>query len=644
MFSFAEQDWIRDPGPRSKNRWKHTRTGRIVYGAQNPGASKRGGSPAPADEAKTPKQPAAESPDRAKRFEEAHAKIKAMLDGERTPEAAKDLLNHLSGMTVDELTRIKKAYGLKASGKKAELAAKIGERLAAKKPEAKPAAAPKPEPQPAAAAAPAEKPAPTSSPSPLSTEEFRGELARAMKRVESRSSRPNFVSLVDLRKELPNISREDFDRHLYQLRRSGLYTTTGAEGRGGLKPEERDAGIVEDGVLQLFVSRRRDGDGGYPAENDHLRPAPKPAPAKPTPPPPAAATPAAKPAPKPTPKQETYDEGISTVRSLVKGVNEIRDQNKQDHGGSWSHSGELGRAIDKWKDAATKTIARLPVPAGWSADVERTAWSNYITFARRNDDGMPVDDDGDEDYEAIIKVRVSDHAAGSGRHHGENDLEFLLCGDAEDDKNPELDNAEGQMAAVFKSKFGIDWRLAAKKPEQQPAAAPKPAEMEPAAKPARSQEDQMRTWSDWKPKLSEARSPTADRERKRIMAMPLREDATQSLMTQMGAMPPGAAVSFTEAYRELSRKIPDITKDQFRRAVMEVQRTSQDVVRPFTRNPQEFFAAQGDIDLAVPNGDGFDYFLRAAPPPASPAPAEKPAPKPKTPDSPAAKPSTAPEK
>lgn len=237
-------------------------------GAKKPAATKRADSQQQARQAATAilKAPKADNPEQA-----------------RT--TAQELIGHLAKMTIPQLKELKTELGIKGANPK--LKAQIIEQIRGHQELAATA-----EP----AVAPAEKPAPSPSPAPpLSAEEFRGELARAMKRIESKAVHPNFVSLVDLRKELPHISREDFDRHLYQLRRSGLYTTTGAEGRDGLKPEERDAGIVEDGILQLFLSRRRDRDGGYPAEKDHLMPPPKPAPAKPTPKPKTPDSPAAKP-------------------------------------------------------------------------------------------------------------------------------------------------------------------------------------------------------------------------------------------------------------------------------------------------------------------------------------------------------------
>jgi hypothetical protein len=38
------------------------------------------------------------------------------------------------------------------------------------------------------------------------------------------------------------------------VRRQGRYSLSAAEGRHGISPEERDAGIIEDGSLLLFAS------------------------------------------------------------------------------------------------------------------------------------------------------------------------------------------------------------------------------------------------------------------------------------------------------------------------------------------------------------------------------------------------------
>jgi hypothetical protein len=65
----------------------------------------------------------------------------------------------------------------------------------------------------------------------------------------------NLVSLVFLRRELC-LPRETFDAGLRQLRQAAHYGLSAAEGRHGVSDEEREAGVVEDGTLLLFVSRR----------------------------------------------------------------------------------------------------------------------------------------------------------------------------------------------------------------------------------------------------------------------------------------------------------------------------------------------------------------------------------------------------
>jgi hypothetical protein len=76
----------------------------------------------------------------------------------------------------------------------------------------------------------------------------------AFQRIE-RQRGHNFVSLVDLRRAVP-VDRHAFDAGLEVLRRAGRFTLSGAEGRDGLVPEQREAGIEEDGSLLLYVSRR----------------------------------------------------------------------------------------------------------------------------------------------------------------------------------------------------------------------------------------------------------------------------------------------------------------------------------------------------------------------------------------------------
>jgi hypothetical protein len=85
--------------------------------------------------------------------------------------------------------------------------------------------------------------------------EFGPAFAAAFDRLDRQAGGHNFVSLVDLRRELP-ADRGKFDAELRRLRLAGRYTLSAAEGRHGLSPAEQDAGIPEDGALLLYVSRK----------------------------------------------------------------------------------------------------------------------------------------------------------------------------------------------------------------------------------------------------------------------------------------------------------------------------------------------------------------------------------------------------
>jgi hypothetical protein len=86
------------------------------------------------------------------------------------------------------------------------------------------------------------------------TADFAPAFDSAFARLDRQGGGHNFVSLVALRQALP-VPREQFDRELRALRQAGRYTLSAAEGRHGISPEEREAGITEEGSLLLFVSR-----------------------------------------------------------------------------------------------------------------------------------------------------------------------------------------------------------------------------------------------------------------------------------------------------------------------------------------------------------------------------------------------------
>jgi hypothetical protein len=88
--------------------------------------------------------------------------------------------------------------------------------------------------------------------------DFEPAFDAAFQRLDRGRGGHNFVSLVDLRQAV-QAGREAFDAGLRRLRIAGRYTLSAAEGRHGTTPEERAAGITEDGALLLYVSRKSVG-------------------------------------------------------------------------------------------------------------------------------------------------------------------------------------------------------------------------------------------------------------------------------------------------------------------------------------------------------------------------------------------------
>jgi hypothetical protein len=105
-------------------------------------------------------------------------------------------------------------------------------------------------------APPASSPAPVSPSSRRETPvDFAHAFDEAFNQINRQKGAHNFVNLVELRRVLP-LPRECFDAELRKLRIAGRYTLSTAEGRHGISPEERAAGIFEDGSLLLYVSRK----------------------------------------------------------------------------------------------------------------------------------------------------------------------------------------------------------------------------------------------------------------------------------------------------------------------------------------------------------------------------------------------------
>jgi hypothetical protein len=99
-----------------------------------------------------------------------------------------------------------------------------------------------------------EAPAPAARPEPTPMA-FSQAFDEAFARLDRAAGGHNFVSLAVMRPAL-KVEREAFDAGLRELRRAGQYTLSAAEGRHGLGESERAAGVIEDGTLLLYVSRR----------------------------------------------------------------------------------------------------------------------------------------------------------------------------------------------------------------------------------------------------------------------------------------------------------------------------------------------------------------------------------------------------
>lgn len=87
----------------------------------------------------------------------------------------------------------------------------------------------------------------------VSAEKFSARFRMAFAKLDRDNGSHNFVSLVDLRRDLACFSREVFDEGLRQLRIAREFSLSTAEGRYGISEEQRDAGINEGGRLLLYV-------------------------------------------------------------------------------------------------------------------------------------------------------------------------------------------------------------------------------------------------------------------------------------------------------------------------------------------------------------------------------------------------------
>jgi hypothetical protein len=86
-------------------------------------------------------------------------------------------------------------------------------------------------------------------------ETFADRFDREFSRLDRQNGSYNFVSLFELRRALPEFSREQFDHGLKQLRQARRFRINVGEGRSGVSAEQQEAAIIEDGTVHSSVSR-----------------------------------------------------------------------------------------------------------------------------------------------------------------------------------------------------------------------------------------------------------------------------------------------------------------------------------------------------------------------------------------------------
>jgi len=92
---------------------------------------------------------------------------------------------------------------------------------------------------------------------PAPAHDFDQAFRSAFERLDRRNGSTNFVKIADLRHELADFSREEFDAGLRELRIDGIFSLDSHEGlHGSLTDNDREAGVREAGSLLVYASRR----------------------------------------------------------------------------------------------------------------------------------------------------------------------------------------------------------------------------------------------------------------------------------------------------------------------------------------------------------------------------------------------------
>lgn len=87
---------------------------------------------------------------------------------------------------------------------------------------------------------------------------FADDFVAAFEKLDRESSFRNYLKLLDLRRQLPDYDRSEFDRGILDLCRQRLFGLEGSDGSTvKLTEEERSAGIMDGGSLLVYCRRRK---------------------------------------------------------------------------------------------------------------------------------------------------------------------------------------------------------------------------------------------------------------------------------------------------------------------------------------------------------------------------------------------------
>lgn len=124
---------------------------------------------------------------------------------------------------------------------------------------------------------------------------------------------------------------------------------------------------------------------------------------------------------------------------------------------------------DQWQNAIAKKVSEVEPPQGWEIDIDRGAWSTYVTWTKE------VADEAGDTYEATVKVRISNHDSPgtSGRIPADIDIQLgRRDGGAVD---PTASDAMSKLPELFTAKEREIAGEAAAAPPVSPAVAPNSA-------------------------------------------------------------------------------------------------------------------------------------------------------------------------